>query len=122
MAGYSLRDPARRAVLERRIRDQRVSAALAGYCLRLPAGSAAGITWGHELTRLPPEAAVRQLMGRWGPGGWTTCFIYEADGTLVWQARLRGKMAPGDYLTAADPLDLHEQIGLYPVRQVSVPL
>lgn len=118
-AGYSLNEPARRAVLERRIRDRRLGAALAGYCLRLPVS---GIAWGRELTQMPPENAVRLLMGRWGPGGWTTCYIFEGDGTLVWQARLRGEMAPGDYLTASDPADLSEQIGLYPARRVSVPL
>ena len=119
MAGYSLNEPARRAVLERRIRDKRVSAALAGYCLRLPVS---GIAWGQQLARVPPEAAVRLLMGRWGPDGWLACYIYEGDGTLVWQARLRGEMVPGDYLTADTPLDLHEQIGLFPARRVSVPL
>ena len=117
--GYSLNDPARRAVLGRRIWERRLGAALAGYCLRLPVS---GVTWGQQLTRIPPEAAVRLLMSRWGPDGWLACYIYEADGTLVWQARLRGEMTPGDYLTAADPTDLNDQIGVYPARRVSVPL
>jgi hypothetical protein len=119
----ALNDPCNRAARERRIqaglRDRRLGTALGGYALRLPVG---GISWGKELARVPPENAVRLLMRRWGPDGWACCYQFEGDGTLVWHGRLRGEMAPGDYLTAADPVELHEQIDLYPVRRVTVPL
>ena len=77
-----------------------------------------GISWDQELARQQPEDAVRTLMRRWGPGGWACCYLTESGGPLVWQARLRGEMPPGDYLTADDPLDLHNQMGIYPVRRV----
>lgn len=123
----SLSNPCHRTALERRIqaglRDRRLGTALAGYSLHLPdRGIAWGKVVGDTLAGLSPEDAVRLLMSQWGPAGWLACYIFEADGTLVWQARLRGEMVPGDYLTAADPVDLNEQIGQYPARRVSVPL
>ena len=116
----------RRKVLERRVRSRRIGEALAGYTLRLPAASTAGITWDQvikdELARLPPEAALRLLHVEWAPDGWAVACVFKPGCVLVWQARFKPGMELGDYLTAIDPLDLHEQIGLYPARRVTVEL
>ena len=114
----------RREALEHRIRDRRLGA---GYTLRFPVGSTSGITWDQvaikdELARLEPEAALRLLHCCWSPDGWAVSCIFEPGCVLVWQARFKPDMAPGDYITAIDPLDLHEQMGLYPARRVSVEL
>ena len=130
MPGYSLSDPTRREALERRIRDgihaRRLGTALGGHTLRFPAGSTSGVVWDQaiedELARLQPEAALRLLHCVWSPAGWAISCIYEPGCVLVWQARFKPDMPLGDYLTAIDPLDLHEQIGLYPKRRVSVEL
>ena len=116
----------RRETLEHKIRARRVGEAISGYTLRFPAGSTSGVTWDQtiedELARLEPEAALRLLYCCWAPSGWAVSCIYEPGCVLVWQARFKPDMAPGDYLTAIDALDLHEQIGLYPARRVTVDL
>ena len=120
----SLSDPCDRETLEHRIQAgiaaRRLGTALAGYALRLPAPS--GIIWDRELARLPPEAAVRLLMRRWAPAGWAVCFIVEPGCALIWHARHKPSMDLGDYLHAIDPLDLHEQMEVYPARRVTMEL
>ena len=121
----------RREALEHRIREgireRRLGTALnTGYTLRFPVGSTSGIAWDQaiedELARLPPEEALRLLHCVWAPAGWAVSCIYEPGCVLVWQARFKPDMPPGDYLTAIDALDLHEQIALYPARRVTVEL
>jgi hypothetical protein len=116
----------RRKVLERRIRSRRIGEALAGYTLRFAAGSTAGITWDQaiadELARVPPEAALRVMHGEWSPAGWAVSCIFKPGYVLVWQARHKPTMELGDFLTAIDPLDLHEQLKLYPARRVTMGL
>ena len=125
-----LSDPDRREVLERRIRDgirdRRLGTALGGQTVRFPAGSTGGVTWGpaveDDLARVPPEAALRLLHCAWAPAGWAISCIFEPGCVLVWQARYKPNMELGEYLTAIDPLELHEQIGLYPARRVTMGL
>jgi len=119
LTSHALSD-SRRETLEHQIRARRVGEAISGYTLRLPVDS--GVTWERELSRLEPEAAVHLLMCKWAPRGWAVSYLFEPGSVLVWQARHKPSMELGDYLTAIDPLELHEQMGLYPARRVTVEL